>query len=74
MHGYLAADGLPLFVESYCVRAPGYAPFTFDPWQSASEYFDEPPAEAVLRAGREATNATSDRTRSTCGIPLTPAL
>jgi len=73
MPGILAADGFPFFVSGYCVHAPGYAPYTFDPWGSTSQTFSEPPTEVALGQD-QGVDQSSSAGHSLCGIPLSPPL
>jgi len=71
--GILAADGLPFFVTSYCVDAPGYARFLYDPWKTSSGHFETPPAEALLTSANAQTPLHAGPRVSSCGIPLDPS-
>jgi hypothetical protein len=73
--GYLAADGFPTLVDSECARAPGYAPYVFDPWEQPEDYFVTPPTTITLNESSSPQGRTIASTRvSPCGIALEPAL
>lgn len=74
MPGTFASDGAPYFVNSYCVRADGYAPIAIDPWNEAdlddrSQYF-----EIALRRSDAAVRPEPQGEVSRCGLPLGPPL
>jgi hypothetical protein len=75
LQGYLAADGFPTLVDSECARAPGYAPYVFDPWEQPEDYFVKPPSSIALNKSSSLQGVTTASTRvSACGIALGPAL
>jgi hypothetical protein len=71
MEGFLAADGLPMTIESLCVRAPGFVTFVFDPWRSDSH---TPPQLVDLLATSSKDPIPNGSRVSSCGISLDPTL
>jgi hypothetical protein len=69
MPGILAADGLPFFIDSWCIRAKGYASQVYDPWLSKRD--DRSPANVALRRGNVAEPRT-DSKHSACGLLISP--
>jgi hypothetical protein len=69
MQGMLTGGGFPAVVESFCVRAPGYASFVFDPWQRADDAVGGPPPVVALKKSA-APDAPEPATGSVskCGI------
>jgi len=69
MPGILAADGLPFFIDSWCIRANGYASQVYDPWVAKTH--DPSPASVALHRGKSAEPPT-DSTHSVCGLLISP--
>jgi hypothetical protein len=73
--GVLAADGMPHFVDSYCVHAEGYAPLVLDPFRQEGVGAEEQVFDFVLQRATAATpGALGGKDVSRCGIPLGPPL
>ena len=72
MRGILAADGLPMLMQGWCVRAPGYEAIVHVPWADASG--ENGLSEVRLSAGEGGSSAVRGPSRSACGVPLEPAL
>jgi hypothetical protein len=70
MPGILAADGLPFFIDSWCVTAQGYAARVHDPW-APSATTSRGVMEIALTRG-SASTISIDKTRSACGLLLSP--
>jgi len=83
MIGVLAPDGLPVFLDSFCVIVSGYQRFLVNPWRAeqprGTEYrfeldWTEPPAIVRLMPRRSPPDpgAPSASLASRCGVPLEP--
>jgi hypothetical protein len=71
MPGILAADGLPFFIDSWCVSANGYETRTSDPWKQPAP-LERSISEIAVKRGIASTTP-NDKTRTTCGLLVTAA-